>query len=100
MPMTRYLTNMVIEQINQIRQDEERKNNLELRIKTEITGLLEHYHFVIGNIVKENLEGLDDAGLVISLEAKVGDDLQWIRINGTVIGALVGMLQYLILRLV
>lgn len=100
MPMTRYLTNMVIEQLHQISQDEKRKNNLEMRIKTELSNLLERYHFVIGNIVKENLEGLDDAGLVISLEAKVGDDLQWIRINGTVIGALVGMLQYLILRLV
>jgi uncharacterized membrane-anchored protein YjiN (DUF445 family) len=55
---------------------------------------------VIGKIVREKLESLDDIGLVMSLEAKVGDDLQWIRINGTVIGALVGVLQYLTLHLI
>ncbi|HWP97949.1 MAG TPA: DUF445 domain-containing protein [Syntrophomonadaceae bacterium] len=100
MPMSRYLTNMVIEQITMIRRDEDRKSNLESRIKTELSNLLEHYHGVIGQIVREKLESLDDSGLVMSLEDKVGDDLQWIRINGTVIGALVGILQYLIVHLI
>jgi len=100
MPMTRYLTNMAVEQINMIRLDEERKANLESQIKNELSKLLEHYHRIIGQIVRERLESLDDSGLVMSLEDKVGDDLQWIRINGTVIGALVGVLQYLILHLI
>jgi len=99
MPMIRYLTNMAVEQINMIRRDEERKANLEFWMKTELSNLLERYHGVIGLIVREKLEGLDDSGLVMSLEEKVGDDLQWIRINGTVIGALVGIMQYLILHL-
>jgi len=99
MPMIRYLTNMAVEQINMIRRDEERKANLESWLKTELSNLLERYHGVIGLIVREKLEGLDDSGLVLSLEEKVGDDLQWIRINGTVIGAMVGVLQYLILHL-
>jgi uncharacterized membrane-anchored protein YjiN (DUF445 family) len=90
---------MVVEQINIIRQDEERKAVVELWIKSEIMGLLERYHAVIGMIVREKLQSLNDAGLVQSLEDKVGDDLQWIRINGTVIGALVGVLQYLLLHL-
>ena len=68
-------------------------------IKSELASLLERYHGVIGSIVREKLQGLNDAGLVESLEDKVGDDLQWIRINGTVIGALVGIAQYLLLHL-
>lgn len=100
LPFIHYLTDMLIKQINLIRQDEERKTLLENRIKDELANLLERYHGVIGQIVKEKLESLDNEGLVISLEAKVGNDLQWIRINGTVIGALVGIMQYLILRLI
>lgn len=99
-PLIRYLTNMVLEQINTVRQDEVRKAALESWIKDEIMGLLERYHVVIGMIVREKLQSLNDAGLVQSLEDKVGDDLQWIRINGTVIGALVGVLQYLLLYLI
>jgi len=98
-PMIRYLTTMVLEQINIVRQDEVRKAALESWIKAEIMGILERYHVVIGMIVGEKLQSLNDAGLVQSLEDKVGDDLQWIRINGTVIGALVGVLQYLLLHL-
>jgi uncharacterized membrane-anchored protein YjiN (DUF445 family) len=98
-PLVRYLTTMVLQQINIVRQDEVRKATLETWIKTEIMGLLERYHAVIGLIVREKLQSLNDAGLVQSLEDKVGDDLQWIRINGTVIGALVGVLQYLLLHL-
>ncbi|MEN6392031.1 MAG: DUF445 domain-containing protein [Syntrophomonas sp.] len=100
MPVIHYLADMVLKQLKLIRQDEERKAVLENRIKDELANLLVRYHGVIGQIVKEKLESLDDEGLVISLEAKVGNDLQWIRINGTVIGALVGILQYLILHLI
>jgi len=99
MPLIQYLTNTAVEQIHMIRQDKVRKSIMESWIKTELTGLLERYHGVIGQIVREKLESLNDIGLVKSMEDKVGDDLQWIRINGTVIGALVGVLQYLLLRL-
>lgn len=100
MPVIQYLTDMLIKQIKLIRQDEERKAVLENRVKDELAKLLDRYHGVIGQIVKEKLESLDNEGLVISLEAKVGNDLQWIRINGTVIGSLVGIMQYLILHLI
>ncbi|MDD3364361.1 MAG: DUF445 family protein [Syntrophomonas sp.] len=99
LPLIRFLTNMAIEQINIVRWDEARKSSMESWIKTELVGLLERYHVVIGQIVREKLQNLNDIGLVKSMEDKVGDDLQWIRINGTVIGALVGVLQYLLLHL-
>lgn len=97
-PIVHYLTTMSLQQFNSIRQDEVRKAALEGWIKAELMGLLERYHTVIGMIVREKLDSLNDAGLVQSLEDKVGDDLQWIRINGTVIGAVVGIVQYLVLH--
>jgi uncharacterized membrane-anchored protein YjiN (DUF445 family) len=97
--MLRHLTDLAVEQLQLIHQDKDRKAQLESQLKTELVKLLGQYHGVIGKIVREKLESLDDNGLVLSLEDKVGDDLQWIRINGTVIGGMVGTLQYLILRL-
>lgn len=100
MPLVTYLTGVILQQVAAIRQDEMRKAELEAWLKDKIISLLERYHALIGRMVREKLESLNDAGLVESLEDKVGDDLQWIRINGTVIGALVGIVQYLVLHLI
>lgn len=97
-PVIKYISNIVIEQIIIIRQDETRKNSIENWIRAEIVGFIDKYHRVIGHIVREKLQSLNDIGLVNSLEERVGNDLQWIRINGTVIGALVGILQFLLMR--
>ncbi|MEQ8199921.1 MAG: DUF445 domain-containing protein [Syntrophomonadaceae bacterium] len=100
MPLISYLTRIILQQITAIQQDEVRKAELDVWLKGKIMNLLERYHVVIGRMVREKLESLNDEGLVQSLEDKVGDDLQWIRINGTVIGALVGIVQYLVLHLI
>ncbi len=99
-PVITYLTNLLIEQVHIICEDEERKCRLECNIKDQIAKILDRYHGLIGKMVREKLESLDDTSLVVSLEARVGDDLQWIRINGTVIGGLVGIIQYVILQLI
>lgn len=99
MPIVKYFAQMIAEQLQNLRRDEVRKNQTEAWIKAEMASLLERYHGVIGSMVREKLQGLNDEGLVQSLEDKVGDDLQWIRINGTIVGALVGIAQYLLLHL-
>ncbi|MBW5448044.1 DUF445 family protein [Cohnella sp. CFH 77786] len=48
-------------------------------------------HYRIGQLVKENVEQMDDASLVRMLEEKVGKDLQWIRVNGAICGFIVGL---------
>ena len=64
-------------------------------IKTKIAELVERYHGEIGGIVERNLARLDDDQLVRQIEDKVGGDLQYIRVNGAVVGGLVGALIYL-----
>lgn len=44
----------------------------------------------------EKLNNLSNEELVDLVESRVGEDLQMIRINGSVVGAMVGILLYLI----
>jgi uncharacterized membrane-anchored protein YjiN (DUF445 family) len=53
--------------------------------------LLRRHHHEIGLTVRENLEALDTGALVDRIEARVGADLQFIRLNGAVVGGLVGL---------
>jgi len=54
------------------------------------------HHSEIGKLVRESLHRLTDDMLVEFIESRVGNDLQMIRINGSVVGGLVGMLIYLL----
>ena len=57
------------------------------------------HHDIITHMIEERLGQLSDKELVEFTEAKVADDLQMIRINGSVIGSLVGMGLYAIVYL-
>ena len=52
--------------------------------------LINSYHHKIGEMVRESLWKLDDIALVGQIEEKVGNDLQFIRLNGAVIGFFAG----------
>lgn len=54
----------------------------------------------IGELVKTGLSRLDNEELVTLIETKAGNDLQMIRINGTIVGGLTGMLIYLLNSLI
>ncbi len=94
--ISQYFTEMVIMQLDMLNSDQARKLDFEKWVKAEILSLVERYHGLIGKLVRENLQELNDDSFVQSLEDRVGEDLQWIRINGTVIGAVVGTVLYLI----
>ena len=72
--------------------DEVLKNMLEKIISNE--------HYIIGEIVRETLSSFTDERLVQFIEDKAGDDLQWIRINGSIVGSAAGFLIYLFANLV
>ncbi|MDT8323483.1 MAG: DUF445 domain-containing protein [Bacteroidota bacterium] len=73
----------------------ESQRRLDSWIKEKIAELVERYHGEIGALVERNLARLDDAQLVRQIEEKVGGDLQYIRVNGAIVGGLVGALIYL-----
>ncbi|OAB42464.1 DUF445 domain-containing protein [Paenibacillus glacialis] len=57
-----------------------------------IGNIVETNYYRLGLLVKDNLDQMDDQTLVQMLEDKVGNDLQWIRVNGAICGFIIGIL--------
>ncbi|WP_438350827.1 DUF445 domain-containing protein [Paenibacillus sp. FA6] len=53
--------------------------------------LVERNYYRLGLLVKDNLDQMDNETLVHMLEDKVGNDLQWIRVNGALCGFIIGV---------
>lgn len=60
-------------------------------LRIQCSELLERYPHVVGNIVRESLspQRMSTTQLVQQIEDKVGQEMQWIRVNGAVVGGLV-----------
>ncbi|MBR5914330.1 MAG: DUF445 domain-containing protein [Selenomonadaceae bacterium] len=69
-------------------------------IKNVISDILEEYHGEIPKMIRERLNKFSDEELTKFVEGKVSDDLQMIRINGSVCGAIVGMLLYVVAQII
>lgn len=52
----------------------------------------------VADLIARTIEGWDTKTLVSKLEEQVGNDLQYIRINGTIVGGLVGLTIYFVER--
>lgn len=63
------------------------------------TQLVERYHPWIGKLVRDNLNQMNQQEWIDKLEWYVGRDLQWIRINGTIVGGIVGVGLTVLLQL-
>ncbi|OAB27434.1 hypothetical protein PMSD_23280 [Paenibacillus macquariensis subsp. defensor] len=61
-------------------------------ILTLIVNIVENNYYRLGLLVKDNLDQMDDQTLVSMLEDKVGNDLQWIRVNGALCGFIIGII--------
>ncbi len=78
-----------------LREDPERQTQLNRRIRAVARRLLLAYRFEIGNYIERVVRNWDSTTLVQRLELQVGKDLQFIRINGTLVGGLVGLLIFI-----
>jgi uncharacterized membrane-anchored protein YjiN (DUF445 family) len=71
---------------------EELLDRWEQSILSFMVNWIEKNHYRIGLLVRDNLNKMDDQALVSMLEQKIGNDLQWIRVNGAVCGFIVGVI--------
>src|SRR5262249_54093881 len=67
----------------------ERRPAFDRWVRATAEDLLRRHHHQIGLTVRENLETLEPGALVAQIEDRVGADLQFIRLNGAVVGGLV-----------
>lgn len=72
----------------------------EEQLKTALGRFIDSEQDLAAMVVQDALGRLGDAELNDFIEDKAGDDLAWIRINGSVVGGIVGLLLFLFLRYV
>lgn len=72
------------------------QNKLDYKVKGILLEVAHNNHSKIGIMVKENLNKFSNDMIVNLIETKVGNDLQIIRINGSVVGGFVGMAVFLL----
>ena len=77
----------------------EMQQRFDAKLKDFLEAELAKHHRLIPGIIRERLEEFSDEELVEFVEDKVQDDLQMIRINGAIVGALVGMGLYILVTL-
>lgn len=92
------LTDYLRKILTDLQSDVVARENIDEWMRDTITGLADKHHHTIGDMIRTSLhpEKLDNRGLVHQIEEKVGNDLQYIRLNGAVVGGLVGILLGLI----
>jgi uncharacterized membrane-anchored protein YjiN (DUF445 family) len=71
--------------------DAEHRATFDRWVRRTAVDLVRLHHHQIGVTVRESLEGLTDDQLVEQIEGRVGADLQFIRLNGALVGGLVGV---------
>ncbi|WP_291493555.1 DUF445 family protein [Desulfurella sp.] len=59
-------------------------------IKKKLIYIMRQNHHLIGKTVKKYLNDLKHEQLINQIESKVGNDLQYIRINGSIVGSIIG----------
>lgn len=88
------IDNFIDEKIDDFIANEELQKKFDSFVKDSVEKLLNEYHEQIPEMIRERLDKLSDDELTKFVEEKVSDDLQMIRINGSVCGAAAGMFLY------
>ena len=83
--------------LNTFRTDQELQEWMDDRLRTALGEIIDVEHNLVATVVKEALQKLSDEDLNAFIEDKAGEDLAWIRINGSVVGGVVGLLLFLFL---
>ncbi|MFL9812059.1 DUF445 domain-containing protein [Stutzerimonas sp. VN223-3] len=79
--------------------DTSMRNWINEQLMTAAPAMLERYRGQIGKYIAQRVENWESRELVEQMEQSVGKDLQYIRINGTLVGGLVGLVLHALTQL-
>ena len=85
---------------NRVSSDNGALQLLNERLTAAVLYLVTTYRHDIASVITETVKGWDATETTEKIETQVGRDLQFIRINGTVVGALAGLAIYTVATLV
>ncbi len=80
------------------RADPDLQDWAEAQLQATLSRFIDSEHELVATVVRDALARLSDEDLSRFIEDKVGEDLAWIRINGSVVGGIVGLLLFLFLH--
>ena len=90
------LTSMIMNFGDTIQNDTVMTTKINTFIKVDLLGVLLRNKKSIGDLIATSVQSWDKKEIADKLELEVGKDLQFIRINGTVVGGFVGLLIYFV----
>lgn len=92
-PLLQLLSRLLSGMVDGLRADPVRRERLDQWLRAAIVELVHKHHDLIGRMVRASLDPktLSNEQLVAQIESKVGDDLQYIRLNGAIVGGMVGV---------
>lgn len=76
--------------------DKEKINKFDRIIKDKLFQIIDKKYDYVGKLVRENLNKYNNEEIVKIMEEKLSDDLQIIRINGSIVGGLIGIFIFLL----
>jgi uncharacterized membrane-anchored protein YjiN (DUF445 family) len=94
-----HIDKFIDEKVVELKKNARAQAVVDTKIKAYLEIFITDQHDMIVKIMQERLNEFSNEALVNFIENRVGDDLQMIRINGSLIGGLVGMLLYVITSL-
>ena len=74
-----------------LKQDETFVTELEAKLRLMLYRFIEMRRDLIGAAISRTLSAYSEDEMRASIEEKVGDDLEWIRLNGAVLGGVLGL---------
>ncbi|WP_394776058.1 DUF445 domain-containing protein [Flavobacterium sp.] len=77
-----------------IQEDDVMINKINNFIKNDLLSILLNNKKVIGDLISSTVKSWDGKEVSEKLELEIGKDLQYIRINGTLVGGLIGIIIY------
>ncbi len=79
---------------NGIKEDEIMIDKINNFIKNDLLSVLLNNKKVIGDLISSTVKSWDGKEVSEKLELEIGKDLQYIRINGTLVGGIIGLVIY------
>lgn len=88
------IANMIQSFGKEIREDQLMLDKINNFIKNDVLSVLINNKKLIGDLISSTVKSWDTVEVSKKLELEIGSDLQYIRINGTLVGGMVGLLIY------
>ena len=93
-PLTQGLSREIGALGARLRAGDELAAELDDWLKQLLLHVVDNYRDPLSEIVSETIESWDAAATSQRIELNIGTDLQYIRVNGTLVGGLVGLALY------